>query len=379
MESEFSILPCQDPACWTFLAEGFDSIIFRYISDANLELDGKVLRLFKNQNEGHRRGGAKPLEDFRDKVKLQMKFNSQFVEPYLPALDAGTPVTVSPDFVSKLAEITESKRSAKRIAESCVCITSTVGLLHNNHILPDSLVVEIKPKWGFCPDCPLLPDDSITHKISRFQLLQRTKLKKGDIKTISDYDPLDLFSGTETGVRKALESMCKNPQGNLKVFRNRESSNLTSEEISALVPLLAHSEILKQLLALQKLDVWDIECLEPIVYKALDAKWSDFVDNQGIIDGVKEMIETKFSLPKTASECQLIIDIMTCEEARKFIAAFLVSQAAKDCSLMILFKDGKVHDPEYHAIDFDMKLPELLISQYLKTTKKVVATYLEME
>ena len=47
---------------------------------------------------------------------------------------------------------------------------------------------------------------------------QHLKLKEGVIKGISDYCPLDLFSGDLTRIHKALYSLLHSPQNNLKVY-----------------------------------------------------------------------------------------------------------------------------------------------------------------
>ena len=377
-DTNFPVLQCMDPLSWDYLAEGFDSVILKFIGDPSSECQGKVLRLFKNQHEGHRRAGAEPLSDFREQLQTLLRFETNFIAPYLKDLDLPVPVTVTSEFIKEVAAAADKKRPASRVREGYICPTSTVACLHNNHISPGSLVVEIKPKWGFCPDCPLLPKDCVLRTIPMYQILQRTKLRKGDITSVSEYDPRDLFSGDETRVARAVNAMVASGQ-NIKVFRNGSKSKLTDEERCALAPLLARSVVLQELLAIQLLDLWDVQCLEPILKKANGPTWESLSQDEAVIAGIRKMMETRQRLPDSVAEVERMIEEMDTTAARTHIAAFLTSQSARDCSIMITFPDGVVHDPVFHAIDFDLKMPELLLSQYLRSEQNAIRTYLETE
>lgn len=378
----FPLLKCMNPEYWDFKAEGFDSIILSWVGPTNSEFYLKTLRLYKNQNEGYRRGDAKPISDFTDRVIIFQRYIDIFIRPYFPEIDSGIPVSVNQEFLEKIAKKVETLRSDKRRAESYICTTSKVALIHDDHIPPNSLVVELKPKWGFLPTCPLIQSDSPKLSISHFQMLQRSKLKKGEISKISQYDPLDLFSGTKDGIKKAIESLTENPQGNLKIFRDQKKSKLEQNEVEKLIQIIfddLSQNSLKRLLDIQYLDVWDIECLPPIIRKAGNVTWNDLISDQKVIDGVKKMINEKYRLPKSKEEIIKLRDNLTQEEARIFIAAFCLSQSAKDCSYMILFENQKLINPKIFIFDFDMKMPELLISSYLEKDKNTIQTYIEME
>lgn len=378
----YPLLKCLNPDFWDFKAEGFDSVILSFVGPSDSEFYLKTLRLFKNQNEGYRRGDAEPIADFTDRVTISQRYIDIFIRPYFPEIDSGIPVSVTHEFLEKIAKKIEPSRSDKRRAESYVCVTSKVALIHDDHIPPNSLVVELKPKWGFLPSCPLIQSDSPKLSISRFQLLQRSKLKKGDISEISNYDPLDLFSGTEEGIKKAIKALVENPQGNLKIFRNQKKSKLEQNEIDNLVHVIFNDlsqKSLKRLLDIQYLDVWDIECLPPIIEKAGTVTWDDFISDQNVINGIKKMLSENYRLPQSKEEVVKLLNSLTNEEARIFIAAFCLSQAAKDCSYMILFENQKMINPKIFIFDFDMKMPELLISNYLKKDQEIVQTFIEME
>lgn len=109
------------------------------------------------------------------------------------------------------------------------------------------------------------------------------------IKSLSKYSPLDLFSGNVEGINKALVDLVETPQNNVRVFLagaeifgGQEDGGSTDEAVTSLDEKLAavsvapdgervpafqrlvatalnKSKILDQLLRVQKLDAYDIE------------------------------------------------------------------------------------------------------------------------
>jgi hypothetical protein len=81
---------------------------------------------------------------------------------------------------------------------------------------PLALSVEIKPKSCVLPRMALVrPQHAIKSRVSRFRMMQTTKLKTGKVPCASNYDPLDLFSSQEERVEKALADLLDQPQNNL--------------------------------------------------------------------------------------------------------------------------------------------------------------------
>jgi inositol-pentakisphosphate 2-kinase len=372
----FPLLVDVDPGHWLYLAEGFDSMIFSFSGPSDSPYTNRVLRLFKSQNPEFRRAGAVPISDFTEQILIHQKFICLFVRPYLSSIDCGTPVSVPLDLVQQLSDSAQTRRSEARIRQGGLCLTSPVGLVHENHILPNSLVIEIKPKWGFLPDCALLPQDSPKRSVVRFQMMLRLKLKNGAIKTLSAYDPLDLFSESPERIEKALDALIAVPESNLKIFRPGGSTIMNNTEKANIIQFFVKNPALQEILALQKLDFWDIECLPPILKKAGNPSWKELTEDPTIAAGVSKFVSENYRIPKVADELKTLVEQMDRQTARIHIASFLISQSAKDCSVMITVPDADFGKAECFVIDFDLKQPELLISNYLKADREVMDAYL---
>jgi len=76
-----------------------------------------------------------------------------------------------------------------------------------------TLTVELKPKTGY-----LLPTNCPHPLLCNFCLKQFYKMEQGTIKRISDYCPLDLFSGNLHRMMRAVKGLLDCPQNNLRIL-----------------------------------------------------------------------------------------------------------------------------------------------------------------
>ncbi|XP_022297108.2 inositol-pentakisphosphate 2-kinase-like isoform X1 [Crassostrea virginica] len=112
------------------------------------------------------------------------------------------------------------------------CISSTAP-----NAFP-TISVEIKPKKGFIPFSALNNESSTTKTgVCKFCMHQRLKAKEGRWTQISQYCPLDLFSGSRARMRHALHGLCVTPQNNLKICQNGVEvySEFTKNEIGKIL------------------------------------------------------------------------------------------------------------------------------------------------
>lgn len=97
------------------------------------------------------------------------------------------------------------------VSQDCVFLTPEYDL----DTIGDTFSVEIKPKQGWHSlkaSCSV----DLCHRC----LKQYAKLYRGEISSISEYCPLDLFSGDKVRMKRAIFDLCDNPCNRFKLFRN---------------------------------------------------------------------------------------------------------------------------------------------------------------
>lgn len=178
----------------------------------------------------------------------------------------------------------------------------------------------------------------------------------------SEYDPLDLFSGSKDRICKAIGALFSTPENNFRVFLNgslifgcmgrdnipSHQVNKTFEDLikvgglqlSSFLELLGEvifkSGILDRLLATQKLDVLDIE---------------------GAIHAYYNIVSQPCSVCKSIADAELLdrysfLHSLPMEKSLKIVREFLVAATAKDCSLIISFRprESGITSSDYSSI-----------------------------
>ncbi|KAF6151612.1 hypothetical protein GIB67_010288 [Kingdonia uniflora] len=97
------------------------------------------------------------------------------------------------------------------------------------------ILVEIKPKCVFLPNSRFIAEanvNAVKRTISHFQMHQAMKLYPREISCASDYDPLDLFSGSIGKIKKAIKELFTTPLNNFHIFLN---GSLISEGLAGTI------------------------------------------------------------------------------------------------------------------------------------------------
>lgn len=196
------------------------------------------------------------------------------------------------------------------------------------------------------------------------RLIPNTFLHTFQISETSDYNPLDLFSGSKERISMAIKAFFSTPQNNFRIFADgslifggmgggagsvhpderdkclENLSKVSGLELSDFIELLSEaifkSGVLRKLLATQKLDDHDIE---------------------GAIHLYYNIISQPCLACKNTTDAQLLrkytlLHSLSMEKSLKIVRDFLISATAKDCSLMISLRprESVTTDSEYGSV-----------------------------
>ncbi|KAF9104966.1 Inositol-pentakisphosphate 2-kinase [Mortierella sp. GBA35] len=239
---------------WLYRAEGNANIVFQYIGphprfrNTALRLrkanryDGTGVGAGAGAGSGEGKGGTTFGEDtitmndltheshFASEV-IGLLLGQQFVEHLIA-------VALPPEFLKSLAEAVEPLRPESR-RQKGIDLAQSVGFLaldHTRFIKPSpgqsAVAVEIKPKWGFLTKSAFIrKDQDIKRRKCRFCMYQHQKKNTGQQGSISQYCPIDLFSGTELLVQDALDSLVQTPQNNIRLFVDGKQQPVTRDSM----------------------------------------------------------------------------------------------------------------------------------------------------
>ncbi|KAI7755417.1 hypothetical protein M8C21_027724, partial [Ambrosia artemisiifolia] len=432
------VLQPKDASDWVnYRGEGGLNIVLAY-NGSSPNFIGKVLRvrkIRKKQSEGPSASAVALSEDERLIWKdvghllsaptkdVANHAYAQFVLcPLLGShhVDAGVRVLVTKEFLELIDNGVLLERPSWRVDNGGINTLLDSAILMSDHSMfphavPEEEVcisVEIKPKCGFLPTSRFIREENAAkRRISRFRLHQILKFHQKKISQISEYDPLDMFSGSKGRVVKSVKDLFLTPQNNFRVFLNGrlvfgslggevDDTNTQIAEafedtlkvffkadddggmhipefLQLVAGAVSESGILDRLLQVQKLDAIDIEGAIHAYYDVMSQPCAVCKELQPLAtDGFH-------SIPF--------------DQSLKIVRDFLISLTAKDLSLMISFRPtpkGNSESPlnggtiyleslnrsfDYKAsfIDLDMK-PLEKMPYYYKLDQEIVSCYTRM-
>ncbi|KAK3266738.1 Inositol-pentakisphosphate 2-kinase [Cymbomonas tetramitiformis] len=426
---------------WTYRAEGAASVVFAYSGPSDF-LSGKVLRVRKSKKvrcsdaseansslsddhiwntvPGMELSGGRTSDD-RLEVYMQRVLRPLLGNRLVSSAQA---IATSDDFISELNTKYQHSERVGSLPLSSLDIQCGKSLLLPDHALfyshshletpapsassslpsktdfrqdlaamQRTICVEIKPKCGFLPEClpACAPEvEGLKCTYTRFAMHQELKRLQNKVQILSEYCPLDFFSGEPARMYKAVQALIRSPQNNLRVLldtqpilpsgpQHTESGERVlarhlgegfspvtcgEERVAALIEMVVTTILsegaLTGLLEAQKLDTHSIEGIME-AYQRLLANYtfhskashyeSNYVDStaSSVTKSCSYEAQTRTSTTtiqggcrsrQTSSSCQHTVALSALQSASpddcmEAVRQFLVSATAKDCALMI--------------------------------------------
>ncbi|XP_073999574.1 inositol phosphate kinase 1 isoform X2 [Rhodnius prolixus] len=256
--------------------------------------------------------------------------------------------------------------------------------------------IEIKPKQGWIP----LLDRK--HPKCTFCMNQYLKIMKKRVVGISQYCPLDLFSGNTIRMKRAVRNLLMTPQNNLKIFKN--GNLIFSEDFNR-----SYMEVLKDFFMIASKDEVNIENLmdrwcslvvsglcmrlpnitafknsvsdnniseiispnqySPTTYNGLTSLYGQIMPcdwssqplpNNSILQRilkVQQLQNTNFAAVcslyrercATEGDYSYIESLLDCDREVDIIQRYLLATTAKDCSIFLALKSASKGDLPYKS------------------------------
>ncbi|KAL7594363.1 hypothetical protein Lser_V15G29883 [Lactuca serriola] len=433
------VLEEKDAGDWIYRGEGGLNIVLAY-KGSSPNFIGKVLRVRKVKRNGSEFEKAPSAlstheclvwERVGDLLSASTKdivnhmYAKHVMSPLLGSqhVDPGVRVQVTKEFLECVHKGVLFKRPSWRVDNARVNTLHDSALLMSDHsIFPHAvhgeefcISVEIKPKCGFLPISRFIRDVNLAKKrISRFKLHQILKFHQGKISQISEYDPLDLFSGSKPRVLKSIKNLFLTPQNNFRVFINGSlifgSSGGEAEDTDiqiaqsfeeTLKPIIQSDDGMRTSTFLQL--VGEAVFKSGIMNRLVDVQKLDAFDIEGAIHAYYDVMGQPCVVCRELGEGNVLsnqskydaLHSISFEESLKIVRDFLVASTAKDLSLMIGFRgrgkgntvsnydvvsiDSSNQSFDYKAsfIDLDMK-PLEKMAYYYKLDQEIISCYTRM-
>ncbi|XP_024030275.1 inositol-pentakisphosphate 2-kinase isoform X2 [Morus notabilis] len=430
------ILDKKDAADWAYRGEGAANLVLAYTGSSPAFI-GKVLRIQKADRKElestksrtaltlHERLVWKDTEDLVSSTNKEVAcqlFVQHVISPLLGSkyVDAGVRIPASREFLETIETNVICQRPALRVDAAKVDTHwDSVLLLSDHSLFPSGtpegepcICVEIKPKCGFLPISEFIGEgNAIKRSVPRYRMHQSLKLHEGEISAFSDYDPLDLFSGSKDKIHKAIKDLFSSPQNNFRVFLDgslifgalgatADSTNFVIQEAFevALKGVIWGDQGLRTKAFLQLLS--ETIYTSGVMDRLLKVQELDDIDIEGAIHAYYNIISEPCMVCRDLEEEKVAhryssLHSISLDESLKIVKNFLIAATAKDCSLMMSFRLRKegISESSYNSvslkstnqtfdykvcfIDLDLK-PLGKMKEYYEKDKKIVSCYTRM-
>lgn len=410
-----------DVSDWAYRGEGALNLVLAYTGTSPAFI-GKVLRVQKAPKNGSGKfirstvltaeerllwNDVKAVVSSETLDVAAQNYVRDVMTPLLGTehVDAGVRVRVSMEFLECIDKNVLPHRPTWRVDAAIVNTLCSYALLISDHsVFPHGakgvpcVSIEIKPKCGFLPQSKYITEENhIKRNVSRFRMHQTMKLHRKEVSEISEYDPLDLFSGIKDRIYKAMRALFRTPQNNFRVFLNgslifggsgggtNATNSKTADSLEKCLQDFFNVEEGKRTQALLQLLTKTI-CETGVLQKLLEVQKQDVFDVEGAIHAYYNII----SQPCRA--CQHVgkdpssheLHSIPLNESLKIVRSYLIAATVKDCSLIISFRpkwhtksecmDGQEFDHKAFFIDLDMK-PLNKMERYYKLDQEIVSNY----
>lgn len=217
-----------------YRGEGNSSIVIALKDHAKvirlLKKDGKLMKTSKDHHVSQH-----PMRSINFIHRIMKPLSDPFLSGHTELIH------LKSDLVNKLSEHVQVHRPLHRLDKTlvlddqyalvmddlCTLPVNLTQSLNVDDLTGPTISIEIKPKQGFLPISrnamkPSANDQSNmnTRNCCIYGSTQLLKLARGRITKTSRYCPINLFSGCPIRMKGALEELIRNPQNNLRVFKD---------------------------------------------------------------------------------------------------------------------------------------------------------------